>query len=253
MWNILVLIFNTILYQPLLNGLILLYEYIPGHDFGIAVIILTLIIRLLLYPSSIHGVRSQRALTNLQPKIKEIQEKYKDNKEEQMKLLMELYKKEKVNPFSSCLPLLLQLPILIAMYQVFLRGLHPESLNQSLYSFVSHPGMINFSFLGIINLTESNMFLALLAGVLQFYQLKTSTTQATAKGGEERSSSTAPKEIIKGKTTDFSKMMQSQMLYLFPVLTVYIIWQFGSIIGLYWTVSILFSIGEQYIVKKKYA
>lgn len=236
--NILVLIFNTILYQPLLNGLILLYEYIPGHDFGIAVIILTLIIRFLLCPSSIRGVRSQRALTNLQPKIKEIQEKYKDNKEEQMKLLMELYKKEKVNPFSGCLPLLLQLPILIAMYQVFLRGLHPESLNQSLYSFVSHPGIIGFSFLGIINLTESNMFLALLAGVLQYYQLKIST---------------APKEIIKEKTTDFSKMMQSQMLYLFPALTVYIIWQFGSIIGLYWIVSILFSIGEQYIVKKKYA
>jgi len=242
--NILVLIFNTILYQPLLNGLILLYEYIPGHDFGIAVIILTLIIRFLLCPSSIRGVRSQRALTNLQPKIKEIQEKYKDNKEEQMKLLMELYKKEKVNPFSGCLPFLLQLPILIAMYQVFLRGLQPESLSQSLYSFVSHPGIINFSFLGIINLTESNMFLALLAGVLQFYQLKISTLRAITHGS---------KEIVKEKTTDFSKTMQSQMLYLFPALTVYIIWQFGSIIGLYWTVSILFSIGEQYIVKKKYA
>lgn len=93
--NILVLIFNTVLYRPLLNGLILLYEYIPGHDFGIAIIILTLIIRSLLYPSSIRGVRSQKALADLQPKIKEIQEKYKNNKEEQTKLLMELYKKEK--------------------------------------------------------------------------------------------------------------------------------------------------------------
>lgn len=236
--NILVLIFNTILYQPLLNGLILLYEYIPGHDFGIAVIILTLIIRFLLCPSSIRGVRSQRALTNLQPKIKEIQEKHKDNKEEQMKLLMGLYKKEKVNPFSGCLPLLLQLPILIAMYQVFLRGLQPESLSQSLYSFVSHPGIIDFSFLGIINLTESNMFLALLAGVLQFYQLKISTT---------------PKEIIKEKTTDFSKTMQRQMTYFFPIFIIFIVWQLGSVIGLYWIVSMLFSIGEQYIVKKKYA
>lgn len=236
--NILVLIFNTVLYRPLLNGLILLYEYIPGHDFGIAIIILTLIIRSLLYPSSIRGVRSQKALADLQPKIKEIQEKYKNNKEEQTKLLMELYKKEKINPFSGCLPLLLQLPILIAMYQVFLRGLHPEALSQSLYSFVPHPGIINFSFLGLINLAEPNIFLAFLAGFLQFYQLKIST---------------ASKKNVKGKTTDFSKTMQQQMLYFLPAFTVFIVWKFGSIIGLYWIISILFSIGEQYIVRKKHA
>jgi len=238
--NILILIFNTVLYQPILNGLILLYEYIPGHDFGIAIIVLTLIIRLLLYPSSIRGVRSQRALADLQPKIKEIQEKYKDNKGEQTKFLMELYKKEKINPFSGCLPLLLQLPILIAMYQVFLRGLQPEALSQSLYSFVPHPGIIRFSFLGLINLSESNIFLAFLAGLFQFYQLKISTASKE-------------KENIKGKATDFSKTMQRQMLYFFPIFTVFIIWKLGSVIGLYWIVSILFSIGEQYIVRRKHA
>ncbi len=242
--NILILIFNTVLYQPLLNCLILLYEYIPGHDFGIAVIVLTLIIRFLLYPSSIRGVRSQKALSDLQPKIQEIQKEYKDNKDKQMKLLMELYKKEKINPFSGCLPLLLQLPVLIAFYQVFLRGLQPESLNQFLYSFVPHPGTINFSFLGLINLAEPNMFLAFLAGLLQFYQLKIST--AAKKN-------TNPKENIKGRTTDFSGMMQRQMLYFLPAFTVFIVWKFGSIIGLYWIISILFSIGEQYIVRKKHA
>ena len=236
--NILVLVFNTVLYQPLLNGLILLYQYIPGHDFGIAIIAITLIMRLLLYPSSIRGVRSQKALADLQPKIQEIQKEYKDDKNKQTKLLMELYKKEKINPFSGCLPLLLQLPILIALYQVFLRGLQPESLTQSLYSFVSHPGIINFSFLGLINLAESNIFLALLAGIFQFYQLKISTAQ---------------KGIIKKEATGFSKTMQQQMLYFFPIFTVFIIWKLGSVIGLYWIVSILFSIGEQYIVRKKHA
>ena len=234
--NILSLAFNSILYKPLLNGLILLYQYIPGHDFGIAVIVLTLIIRLVLHPSSIRGVRSQRALTKLQPKIQEIQKEYKDDKNKQTKLLMELYQKEKINPFSGCLPMLLQLPVLIALYQVFLRGLTPESLNGSLYAFVNNPGLINFSFLGIITLTNPNIFLALLAGVLQFYQLKIST---------------APKQNAQTKGSDFSKTMQSQMIYFFPLFTVYIIWQFGSIIGLYWTVSILFSIAEQYIVKRE--
>jgi YidC/Oxa1 family membrane protein insertase len=236
--NILILVFNTVLYQPLLNGLILLYEYIPGHDFGIAIIAITLIMRLLLYPSSIRGVKSQKALADLQPKIQEIQKEYKDDKNKQTKLLMELYKKEKINPFSGCLPLLLQLPILIALYQVFLRGLQPESLTQSLYSFVSHPGVINFSFLGLINLAESNIFLAFLAGIFQFYQLKISTAQ---KGN------------IKKEATGFPKMMQQQMLYFFPIFTVFIIWKLGSVIGLYWIVSILFSIGEQYIVRKKHA
>ena len=236
--NILILVFNTVLYKPLLNGLILLYEYIPGHDFGIAVIVITLIMRLLLYPSSIRGVRSQKALADLQPKIQEIQKEYKDDKNKQTKLLMELYQKEKINPFSGCLPLLLQLPILIALYQVFLRGLQPESLTQSLYSFVPHPGIISFSFLGLINLAESNIFLAFLAGLLQFYQLKISTAQ---KGN------------IKKEATGFSKMMQQQMLYFFPIFTVFIIWKLGSVIGLYWIVSILFSIGEQYIVRKKHA
>ncbi len=234
--NILSLAFNSILYKPLLNGLILLYQYIPGHDFGIAIIILTLIIRLILHPSSIRGVRSQRALTKLQPKIQEIQKEYKDDKNKQTKLLMELYQKEKINPFSGCLPMLLQLPILIALYQVFLRGLTPEALNESLYGFVNNPGLINFSFLGIIILTESNIFLAFLAGALQFYQLKISTV---------------PKQGAQSKGSDFSKTMQSQMIYFFPLFTVYIVWQFGSIIGLYWIVSILFSIAEQYIVKKE--
>jgi len=180
--NILYLTFDTILKKPLLNGLILLYQYVPGHDFGIAVIILTLLIRLALHPSSVRGVKSQRALTKLQPKIQEIQKEYKDDKNKQTKLLMELYQKEKINPFSGCLPMLLQFPVLIALYQVFLRGLNPESLSRSLYGFVNNPGIINFSFLGIITLTNPNIFLALLAGALQFYQLKISTNPKQSTG-----------------------------------------------------------------------
>lgn len=225
--------FNLILYQPLLNALILLYNYLPGHDFGIAVIVLTLLIKLILHPSSLRAIHSQKAMARIQPKVKEIQKKYKDDKQAQARATMELYKQAKVSPFSGCLPLLLQLPILIALYQVFLKGLSPESLTASLYSFVSNPGEITPVLLGIVSLAQPNLWLAFVAGILQFFHSKMSMGQQKTKKGE------------------FSSMMQSQMLYFFPIFTVFIVWKLGSIIGLYWVVSTLFSIGEQYIVKSK--
>ncbi|MCJ7829521.1 YidC/Oxa1 family membrane protein insertase, partial [Patescibacteria group bacterium] len=127
--------FNIILYKPLFNALVLLYQYLPGHDFGIAVIILTIIIRLILYPLMVQSIRSQKVVSELQPKIQEIQLKYKNDKEKLAKATMELYQKEKINPFGGCLPLLIQLPILIALYQVFWKGLQPGAM-VNLYNFV---------------------------------------------------------------------------------------------------------------------
>ncbi|NCO32045.1 membrane protein insertase YidC, partial [bacterium] len=153
-------LFNLIFYQPIYNLLLFLYKYLPGHDLGITIVVLTLIIRFILHPLSNYSLKNQKILTKLQPKILEIQKKYKDNKEEQTKATMELYQKEKINPFSGCLPLLLQLPILIALYQVFLKGLDPK--------------IFNLISLGIINLSKPNIFLALAKGFLQFFQTKIS-------------------------------------------------------------------------------
>ncbi|MCD6500688.1 membrane protein insertase YidC [bacterium] len=239
--------FNIVLYQPLLNGLILLYTYLPGHDFGIAVIVLTLLVRLILHPSSIQAIRNQKALAKLQPKIEEIQKKYKQDKQAQARATMELYQKEKISPFSGCLPLLLQLPILIALYQVFLKGLKPEVLAGSLYSFVPSPGVIEPTFLGIVNLAQPNFILALLAGIFQFIQSKISFS----KHKDSFLSRSASSRSGQKSKSDFSSMMQSQMLYFFPIFTVFIVWKLGSIIGLYWIVSTLFSIGEQYIAKNQ--
>ncbi len=227
--------FNLILYQPLLNALILLYNYLPGHDFGIAVIVLTVIIRLILHPSSVKAIKSQKALSALQPKLKEIQKKFKNDREKLARATMELYQKEKISPFSGCLPLLFQLPILIALYRVFffLKDFTPQTLQESLYSFVSYPDGINTVFLGIVDLAKPNIFLAILAGVFQFLQSKISIGKQEMKKG------------------DFAKAIQSQMLYFFPVFTVFIVWKLGSIIGLYWIVSTLFSIGEHYLVNSK--
>jgi YidC/Oxa1 family membrane protein insertase len=232
--------FNTILYQPLLNALIWIYQYLPGQDFGIAVIVLTVIIRIALYPLMIKSLKSQKALSELQPKIQEIQQKYKDNKEQQSKEMMALYQKEKINPFGGCLPFLLQLPILIALYRVFWKGLSPEAMNY-LYSFVPNPGAINPSFLGLINLAEPNLILAFVAGITQFFQSKTLLPQKKETKGK------------KDQMGQFSDMMQKQMLYFFPILTVLILWRLPSAIGVYWIVTALFSIGQQKLIFKKNA
>lgn len=232
--SILNLLFNEVLYRPLFNGLIFLYNIIPGHDFGIAIIVLTLIIRAILYPVSQKTIKSQKALQDLQPKIKEVQQKYKEDKGKQGRALMELYKTHKINPASGCLPILIQFPILIALFSVFRTGLDPAKLN-GLYSFVAHPGTINHFFLGLIDLAQRNLILAILAGLAQFVQSKMMTaSQPTA-----------------GTGTDFASMMSKQMLYLFPILTIFIAAKLPAGLALYWMTITIFGIVQQYFVLKK--
>lgn len=219
-------IFNAIFYQPLLRALILLYNYLPGHDFGVAVIALTVLIKVILYPLGAKGIRSQKALQELQPKIKEIQARFKDDKAKQAKETMELYKKEKINPFSGFLLLLVQLPILFALYQVFWKG-------------IKGMGDIDTTFLGLIDLSQSSVILVLLAGAAQFFQAKMLTPVSAPRSG-----------AVTGKP-DFSNIMQKQMLYFFPLFTIFILWKMPSAIALYWLVTTLFTIGQQYITLKK--
>jgi YidC/Oxa1 family membrane protein insertase len=230
--------FTVLLYNPLFNALILLYLYLPGHDFGIAVIVLTIIIRIVLYPLMVKSLKSQKTLSELQPKLQEIQQKYKDDKEKQTKEMMALYQKEKINPFGGCLPLLIQFPILIALYRVFWRGLHPSTITH-LYGFVPNPGTINPNFLGLINLAEPSLALAFLAGIIQFFQSKMLMPQS--KKSQEK----------KDQTTQFSDIMQKEMLYFFPIITVFILWKLPSAIGLYWVVTGLFSIYQQHLVNRE--
>lgn len=235
MLEIFVKTFNLLLYQPLFNFLILLYNYLPGHDFGLAIIILTLFIRLVLYPSSAKTIKNQKILNELQPKLQEIQKKHKNDKEKQVKETLALYKQAKINPFGSLLPTLIQLPLLIALFLVFRKGLNPSEL-VNLYGFVPNPGQINPYFLGRINLLRPNIYLAILAGIFQFIQTKTMTT-------------VQPK--ITDKKSDFAKIMQKQMVYFFPFLTVLILINLPSALGLYWIAGSIFLITEQYFLKRK--
>lgn len=236
--------FETILYNPLFNGLMFLYKSVPGNDLGVAIILLTLSIKLLLFWPSLSAIHSQQKMQEIQPKMKELQAKYKDNREELSRQLMALYKQHKANPFSSCLPLLLQLPILIALYKVFFSGVSVDQATgllsadqlQHLYPSLraTFETLTIDTTWGFLNLTTNhNVVLALLAGAAQFWQSKMMMSKR-------------PPKVEGAKDEDTTAIMTRQMTYLLPVMTVIFGYQFPAGLALYWLVSTLFQVLQQY-------
>lgn len=245
--------FNTFIYQPLYNLLILAYNLIPFRDFGIAIIVVTVLLKFLLIPLSRKQIESQKKMQEMQPKIKVLQEKYKNDKEKQSKALMEFYKENKTNPFSGCLPMIVQLVFLIAIYQV-LFNISKAGLVVSpadLYSFVGDPGQINKMFVGLIDLSSAinmssialkdipHIILVILAAASQYIQTKMlMSSQPTAK-------------TQKSDKADFSQIMSKQMLFLGPILTLFIGIKFPAGLALYWLASTVFMIVQQYYLAKE--
>lgn len=230
-------IYHLLLYKPLFNLLVFLYNTVAFHDLGLSIILITLLIKIILYPFSSKSIKSQKALQDLQPKVEEIKNKYKDNKELLGKAMIDLYKKEKISPFSSCLPLLVQFPFLIAVYNVFKDGFKVESLN-NLYNFIANPGNINPVAFGFLNLAEKNIILALLAGLAQFWSGKMLITkkQPVVSGAEDENMATA---------------MNKQMLYLMPVITVFIGISLPGGLTFYWFLTTILTVAQQFVVFKK--
>lgn len=237
---------TAIFYQPLFNLLFGLVAVLPGHSLGWAIVVLTLLIRLLLLAPSAAAVRSQRELQALQPKIDEVRATYKDQPEELNQKLLGLYQEHKVNPFGSCLPLLIQLPVLLVLYRVFLSGIHAQNF-QLLYSFVPNPGSIHALLLGI-DLVRPSLILAVVAGALQFLQ----TRQLMAKQQQLKDERNLPADE-KPKEEDATKAAQDlsqRMVYFMPLLTVFIGATLPAALAVYWIVTTLFSIAQQwYLVR----
>jgi YidC/Oxa1 family membrane protein insertase len=227
--------FTTILFQPMLNALMWIYNIIPGHDIGLAIIVLTIVIRLILWPFQQSALKSQRALQTVQPKLKALQEQYKDDKAALNKAMMELYAKEKVSPFSSCLPLLVQLPFLIALYQVLRSGLTSANFNL-LYPFVHNPGTINSVSFGFLNLADKSIPLAVLAGLAQFFQTKMLPMNRPPAGAGKGA-----------KDEDQLARVNKQMLYIMPVFTVFIGFSLPAGLTLYWVVTTLMAVFQQWL------
>ena len=233
-------LFKTILYEPFLNLLVFFYNVIPGHDLGISIIFLTLSIKLLLLPLSMKAVKGQKELKELQPKLDKIKKKYAKEKEKQTKAIMNLYKENKVNPFASCLPLLIQLPILIAVFQVFRTGL--TDVNLPVYSFIHNPGALNTLGFGFLVLSAPNIFLAVITGIAQYIQ-------ASMLSGVSPIKSVAKKEGAKDES--MMTTMNKQMKFMMPVMTIIIGSTLPSGLMIYWLIGIVFTILEQKIIFKK--
>lgn len=241
--------FHTILYEPMFNALLFLYKEIPGIDLGIAIILLTIAIRIILFWPFLSSIKAQKGLQEIQPKLNEIKKKYADNKEEQSKQLMNFYKENKVNPFSSCLPLLIQLPILWALYRVFYNGLNgidgttgllSADQLQNLYGYLRDffaTNAISTKFLGFIDLAATkNIYLAFLAGLAQFFQSRMMLAKK------------APKDMPNTKGARDEKMtamMGKQMMYFMPLITVVFGYQFPAGLTLYWLTNTLLMIIQQ--------
>ncbi len=229
-------LFNQFFYEPIFNLVIWLYNVIPGENLGVSIIALTIIIKLILLPLSQKSIKSQKALQEIQPKIDELKQKYKDNKQEMGKAMMNLYKENKVNPFSSCLPLLIQLPFLLAVFRVFRNGI--ENNLSLVYPFIETPESINNMWLGI-NLAERSIFLAVLAGAAQFWQAKMMMAKK-------------PKIKTKGsKDENMAAIMSKQMVYFMPVITIFIGLTLPGGLTLYWFLITLLTALQQVVIFKQ--
>lgn len=227
-------LYQNIIYKPIFNALVFLYENASFGDIGIAIILLTILIRIILYPLFHKSAVYQKRMQNIQPKIKAIQDKHKHNKDktQQTQEMLAIYKEENLNPFSGFFLILVQLPILFALYRIFLNIFKPESFD-NLYSFIPKPESLNPDFLGLINLSENSILLVVLAALLQYLQAKLALSKHVSN------------------PDSMADRMSKQMVFMGPILTVIVFYKFPAAIALYWAVASLFSVFQQIIINKK--
>ena len=246
--------YNQFIFLPLYNGLVGIMNIIPGIDLGVAVIIFTCVVRLILFPLSKKALITQVAMKNVEPEAAKIRAQYASNKQEQALKIMELYKQKNIKPFASIALLFVQLPILFALISVFYKII-PDVKPELLYSFMAVPN-VSATLFGL-DITGKSFILALITAVIQYLQLKYSVTARQQQDMADK--------VLKsgGKLDTASQMansMNSQMKYMLPVLAfVSVYWlipasfpQAASVIAIYWSVSSIFTLFQEIYIKKKH-
>ncbi len=244
--------YHTIIFLPLYNGLIGIMDALPWADVGVAVIIFTVIVKLILFPLSKSSLLTQVRMKEIEPEANKIKAAYANDRQTQTLKVMALYKERGIKPFSGVLLLIIQLPILLALISVFYKiipSIHPEFL----YNFIVAPDITDkVMFLGLIDLTKKSLILALITGVVQFFQLHYSLASRQPAGVQSQPSTPG--------TLDMANSMTKQMKYFLPILafasTYWIIPaqfpQAASVIAIYWTVSTLFTLCQELYIRRKY-
>lgn len=234
---------NTILLEPLFNILLFFYALVPGASFGVAVILLTLVIRLAMWPLVKKQIHQQKAMKELQPDIAKIKKKAKGNKQKESEMMMELFKEKQINPLSSVGLILLQFPILIALFFVLRNVVEASNIAENTYSFVenmpaiqkilNNPDAFDPTLFGFVHMAESSLILAGLAGLAQYIQVRQMTPQ---KESSEKEGSSA------------NKMMSQNFTKFLPLVAVVVGSQLPSALPLYWVVSSLVATLQQHII-----
>lgn len=231
-------LYYAIFYRPLYNGLVFLTGILPFHDFGLAIVVLTIVVRLILFPFSHRSTMAQAKMKQIEPEVSKIKEKFKDNKEEQTRQIMSLYREHGISPFSGFLMLLIQFPVFIALYMLLKQGV--EANYTLLYSFINFPQNINTVFLGLVDVSKASYVISFLAALSQFFQVKLSMPSV-------KKISSGPRSF----KDELQKNMGIQMKYIMPVFIFFIAQRFPSGLALYWTTSNVFAIFHEIIVSRK--
>ncbi len=233
--------FHAVVFDPLYNGLIFLVDIMPGHEVGLAVILLTIIVRIILFPISRRAVTTQIQMKKIAPQVEEIKQKFK-TREEQGRAILSLYKENGVRPFASFALILVQLPILIALYWIFSHGGLPEVNTSLLYSFIHVPESIDMVFLWIA-MDGHSLLLAILAGATQFVYTRLSMGKRAAA---------APKPVGTSFSSDMARSFDLQMRYILPVMVGAFSYFVVAAAPLYWATSTLFMIGQEYLMGRRF-
>jgi YidC/Oxa1 family membrane protein insertase len=230
-------LFNQLFFNPLYNLLIWLSAVLPWHSLGLAIIILTIIVKIILLPLYHKTTTSQKKIKALEPKLKELKEKHANNREEQAKQTMALYREHGINPLTSFWLLLIQIPIVLALFWVFRDSFNVRP--EILYSFITPPALINATLFGL-DLTAKNYVLAILVGASQFIQMRLAIPPIPPSTSQEKSFK-----------NDFARSMNLQMRYMMPAFITLVSFGFPAALTLYWLTSNLFAIGHELFVKRQ--
>jgi YidC/Oxa1 family membrane protein insertase len=236
-------IWHTIFFDPVYNTLVFFVDTVRGGDVGIAIIATVIVVKMILLPLSIKAAKTQKIMRDLDPKLKELKEKYKDDKQKQAQEMMQLYKDFNLNPFASIFLMFLQIPIILALYFAVYSGggiALPQVNVDLLYSFIAQPAAVTTDFLGLIDITGRSIVLAIGAGITQF--IFTSMTLPKL----------AAREVDAGPNfkDDFMRNMHMQMKYVMPVIIAGVAYTISAAIALYFVVSNLVGIAQEFYVRK---
>lgn len=233
--------FKTIIYIPLYNILVLMLN-ISWIDAGLATVFLTILVKVVLYPLAKKATITQAKMKEKEGDLALIKEKYKDKQEQAVKT-MEFYKVNNINPFSSILTVLIQIPIIFSLYYIFFKSGLPSIDQTLLYSFVKAPREVSMIFLGLVDVSQKSIVLALLAAVTSFWQMHLA---GKATGKPDAAKAMSGKE-------DFAQMMTKQMKYTMPLIVFFISWKISAIVALYWFVSNLAGVAQDVYVRRQMA